>query len=126
MSIQLHKYQELGLSWLQGMEDGSNKGGILADEMGLGKTIQMLSLIVTHKSEDPRCKTTLIIAPVALMRQWKQEIEQKIKPGRHSLSVYIQHGPSRKKNFRDLQHYDIVLTTFGMVGITRVVKQIIH
>ena len=116
MTIKLHKYQEIGLTWLQKCEEGSNKGGILADDMGLGKTIQMLSLIVTHKPEDPRCKTTLIVAPVALMRQWKQEIEQKIKPGRHRLSVYVQHGQSKKKNFRDLQHYDIVLTTFGSLA----------
>ena len=88
MTIKLHKYQELGLTWLQKCEDGSNMGGILADDMGLGKTIQMLSLIVTHKSEDPRYKTTLIVAPVALMRQWQQEIEQKIKPGHHKLSVF--------------------------------------
>ena len=115
MAIQLHKYQELGLTWLQKCEDGSNKGGILADDMGLGKTIQMLSLIVTRKSEDPRCKTTLIVAPVALMRQWQQEIEQKIKP-RHRLTVKIHHGPSKTKNFRDLQIYDIVLTTFNTLG----------
>ena len=112
MNIELHKYQELGLTWLQRCEDGSHKGGILADDMGLGKTIQMLSLIVTHKSEDPRCKTTLIVAPVALMRQWRQEIETRIKP-RYRLSVYVHHGPSRKKNFSDLRHFDIVLTTFG-------------
>lgn len=116
MTIKLHKYQELGLTWLQKCEDGTNKGGILADDMGLGKTIQMLSLIVTHKSEDPRCKTTLIVAPVALMRQWQQEIEQKIKPGRHRLSVFVQHGQSKKKNFADLQMYDIVLTTFGSLA----------
>ena len=114
LSVALHKYQELGLTWLQRCEDGKTKGGILADDMGLGKTIQMLSLIVTHKSADPACKTTLIIAPVALMRQWKQEIETKVKRSyNHRLSVYIHHGPSRKKSFNDLRHFDVVLTTFG-------------
>ncbi|KAK6392458.1 hypothetical protein LTR65_003588 [Meristemomyces frigidus] len=117
MTIKLHKYQELGLTWLKNCEEGSNKGGILADDMGLGKTIQMLSLMVTRRSDDPRCKTTLVVAPVALMRQWKQEIETKIKPGwRHALSVYTHHGQTKKKDFKDLQVYDVVLTTFGSLA----------
>lgn len=116
MTIRLHKYQEAGLTWLQRCEEGTNKGGILADDMGLGKTIQMLSLLVTRKSDDPRCKTTLIVAPVALLRQWKQEIQQKIKTGRHALTVFTHHGPSKKKSFRDLQHYDVVITTYGSLA----------
>lgn len=115
MTIRLHKYQELGLTWLQECEDGPKKGGILADDMGLGKTIQMLSLLVTHKSDDPRRKTTLIIAPLALMRQWQQEIEQRIRT-RDRLTVYVQHGQKKKKDFRDLQHYDVVLTTYGSLA----------
>jgi len=116
MTIKLHKYQELGLTWLKACEEGSNKGGILGDEMGLGKTIQMISLIVERPSQDPRCKTTLIAAPVALMRQWAQEIQQKVKGGHHRLNVFIQHGPSKKKRFEDLQLFDIVLTTYGTLA----------
>jgi hypothetical protein len=115
MTIKLHKYQELGLTWLKNCELGNNKGGILADDMGLGKTIQMLSLIVSHPSDDPRCKTTLIVAPVALMRQWKQEIETKIRHDRR-LSVFVHHQQSKAKSFTELQHYDVVLTTYGSIG----------
>lgn len=116
MSVRLHKYQEAGLTWLKNCEEGTNKGGILADDMGLGKTIQILSLLVTRKSEDPRCKTTLIVAPVALLRQWKQEIQQKIKTGRHALTVFTHHGQTKKRTFRDLQHYDVVITTYGSLA----------
>lgn len=117
MSVQLHKYQEMGLTWLQKQESGSNMGGILADDMGLGKTIQMLSLMVTRKSEEQRCKTTVIIAPLALMRQWKQEIKDKLKPGRSALTVFTHHGSQKAKDWQELRRYDVVLTTFGSIGI---------
>lgn len=117
MTVKLKKYQELGLTWLKNCEEGSNKGGILADDMGLGKTIQMLALFVTHKSEDWRCKTTLVVAPVALMRQWKQEIQNRLKTGhRHALTVFIHHGQSKKRSFQDLATFDVVLTTYGSVA----------
>lgn len=38
--MRLMKHQQMGLAWMQKMEEGKNKGGLLADEMGLGKTIQ--------------------------------------------------------------------------------------
>lgn len=116
LTIRLHKYQESGLTWLKAQEEGSNRGGILADDMGLGKTIQMLSLMVTRKSDDPRCKTTLIVAPLALLRQWKQEIRNKLKPGRHALSVFIHHGATKAKSFDQLRQYDVVLTTYGSLA----------
>ncbi|CAD0115559.1 unnamed protein product [Aureobasidium uvarum] len=93
LTIKLKPYQYAGLEWLQKMENGSNKGGILADDMGLGKTVQAISLMVTNRSEDPLNKTTLILAPVALLRQWEQEIMTK-----------------------DLRDFDVVLTTFGTIA----------
>jgi SNF2 family DNA or RNA helicase len=116
LTVTLHKYQESGLTWLKQQEEGSNKGGILADDMGLGKTIQMLALMVTRKSEDPRCKTTLIIAPVALLRQWKQEIQTKLKGGRHKLTVFIHHGTRKAKDLEHLRTFDVVLTTYGSIA----------
>lgn len=116
MTVKLKPYQNTGLKWLQKMEDGSNKGGILADDMGLGKTVQAISLIVTRRSEDPVNKTTLIVAPVALLRQWQQEIETRVKAGRHRLHVFIHHSSSKKKTHRELREFDVVLTTFGTLA----------
>ena len=96
------------------METGTNKGGILADGMGLGKTVQAISLICARPSDDPCRKTTLIIAPVALMRQWEKEIERHIHP-QYRLKVYVYHGNGKNADFAKLRQYDVVLTTFGIL-----------
>jgi len=117
MTVSLKPYQNVGLTWLQTAENGTNKGGILADDMGLGKTVQAIALVATHRSEDPTCRTTLVIAPVALLRQWKEEIHNKLRNGsRHRLSVFIHHGTTKKKSFSALSEFDVVLTTFGTLA----------
>jgi hypothetical protein len=115
MSCKLMPHQEQALAWLLKMEKGSSKGSLLADEMGLGKTIEGLSLIVANPSQNPARKTTLIVAPVALMRQWEKEIERHIKPA-HRLTVYTYHRGGKKADFSVLREYDIVLTTFNTLA----------
>ncbi|KAK7612176.1 SNF2 family N-terminal domain-containing protein [Phyllosticta paracitricarpa] len=113
----LLEHQKIGLHWLKKMEASTTKGGILADDMGLGKTLQALALIVERPSTDPRSKTTLIIAPVALMYQWALEIKTKLKPGSHALRVMIYHGSTKnRKTFKQLSENDVVLTSFGTVA----------
>ena len=87
---------------------GEQKGGCMADEMGLGKvrpafaaprttaelkarfqTVQMIAVIASNRSADPLRKTTLIVAPLALLDQWQGEIEMKTNLG---LTCLIYHG----------------------------------
>ncbi|KAJ3084919.1 hypothetical protein HK102_000513 [Quaeritorhiza haematococci] len=114
LTVNLLRHQLKGLAWLKDRENGINKGGMLADDMGLGKTLQSISLILTNPSEDKKCKTTLVVAPLALIRQWEDEIETKTKKG--LLRVLVYHGSSRTKDPAVLARYDVVITTYQVVA----------
>ncbi|GKU14415.1 unnamed protein product, partial [Fusarium langsethiae] len=105
----LYPHQDIALAWMKKMESGTNKGGILADDMGLGKTISTLTLLLARPATT-RPKTNLIVAPVALIRQWEEEIATKTKSS-HRLSVYVHHG--KRTSIDELLRYDVVLTTYG-------------
>ncbi|KAL8942441.1 MAG: hypothetical protein Q9211_001384 [Gyalolechia sp. 1 TL-2023] len=126
MVYPLMEHQKLGLAWMKSMEEGSNKGGILADDMGLGKTIQALALMVARRSPDPTRKTTLIVAPLALMKQWEREIQSKLKNVReHRLTTYTLHGQGRGASWNELKLHDVVLTTFGTLSTEIKRKEVI-
>ncbi|KAG6355977.1 hypothetical protein INS49_015362 [Diaporthe citri] len=114
MSCDLTEHQRIGLTWLLQQErDPKKKGGLLADTMGLGKTVQAMALILAHPSTDPKHKTTLIVAPLALLRQWEQEILTKVKP-RYKLNTLVFHGEVAKyMSVSELLKHDVVLCTYG-------------
>lgn len=129
--VKLLPHQVEGIKWMKGRELGPvkrgkvPKGGILADDMGLGKTLQSISLIISNSRpdrDDPTWKKslngvekgTLVVAPLALIRQWEAEIKEKVTTA-HRLSVCVHHGPNRTKRYQDLAKYDVVITTYQIL-----------
>ncbi|KAJ4424196.1 hypothetical protein N0V82_001062 [Gnomoniopsis sp. IMI 355080] len=117
MSCKLMEHQKVALKWLKDQENNlDKKGGLLADTMGLGKTIEALALIIAHRPPDSGPKTTLVVAPLALLKQWNREIADKIKPA-HRLTTFIYHGREKKtKKANRLYGYDIVITTYETIA----------
>jgi len=80
------------------------RGGIVADEMGLGKTIMMIGLILANFQ-----KRTLIVLPVALLKQWEQQI---LKNTGHQALVF--YGAEKKTITQQmLENAPVVITTYG-------------
>ncbi|KAG1871505.1 SNF2 family N-terminal domain-containing protein [Suillus subluteus] len=114
MAISLLAHQVIGVAWALEREKCSDKGGCLSDEMGLGKTVQIISVIIANPSGDPRCKTNLIVAPLALLDQWKLEIEMKTT---NNLKCLVYHGSNKPRKKTDLMKYDVVLTTYHTLAL---------
>lgn len=59
-----------------------------------------------------RC--TLVVAPLALIKQWEAEIKNRVSDS-HRLRVCVHHGGQRTKNYQNLLKYDVVVTTYQIL-----------
>ncbi|KNF01813.1 hypothetical protein PSTG_04932 [Puccinia striiformis f. sp. tritici PST-78] len=114
MAIPLMAHQIIGIDWMIKQENSKNLGGILGDEMGLGKTIQMIATMVKNRSTDSKKKATLILAPLALLTQWKEEIAER---STCDLSVLIYHSSTKVAERKKISHYDVVITTLDTLRV---------
>ncbi|KAE8150403.1 SNF2 family helicase [Aspergillus avenaceus] len=92
-------------------------GGILADDMGLGKTIQIISLILANSQPRTKgsSKTTLIVAPVGVMSNWKNQIQDHTDSEK-TPQVLVYHGAGKKEATK-LDQYDVVVTSYGALAM---------
>ncbi|KAL5596836.1 uncharacterized protein BROUX77_006784 [Berkeleyomyces rouxiae] len=75
MKGKLMEYQLKGVNWLlRRYHSGHN--AILADEMGLGKTVQVITLLTTLITEEPRVWPFLVVVPNSTCPNWRREIKQ--------------------------------------------------
>uniref|UniRef100_A0A4W3IFX3 DNA excision repair protein ERCC-6-like 2 n=1 Tax=Callorhinchus milii TaxID=7868 RepID=A0A4W3IFX3_CALMI len=128
----LRDYQRNGIKFLY-KHYISGKGCILGDDMGLGKTIQVISFLaaVLHKrgtrediennmpefvlksmKKESRAihdKIFLIVAPLSVLYNWKEELETW-----GYFRVYILHGNKKDHAFRGIRRKkcEIALTTY--------------
>lgn len=75
--INLLDYQKEGVSWMYSSWCHGYNGVLLADDMGLGKTLQTLAFIAELKKGTKTYggidKPILIVAPIALLKNWQNE-----------------------------------------------------
>lgn len=136
INAELRPYQKEGLKWLSFLQE-NGFGGCLADDMGLGKTLQTIALLLktTEKrkantdgsdksiqssmqmnlfadvGQSYEKKASLIIMPVSLIHNWKNEIK-KFAP---DLSFFVYQGNNRHRHISLFHEYDIILSGYALI-----------
>ena len=109
VKAEFREYQTKGFGWLWFLyQYGLN--GILADDMGLGKTLQALTLLQKAKEKDKH-SPNLVVCPTSVVFNWESEI-QKFTPNLKCLKLS---GADRKDFFKDIDKYDVVITSYALV-----------
>lgn len=82
-TISLYEHQKAGIQWIFDNWKQGYSGVLLADDMGLGKTMQALAFAAGLKvgCGESGMGSVLIVAPVSLLQNWKEEFYKFIKPG---------------------------------------------
>jgi superfamily II DNA or RNA helicase len=118
LQASLRPYQQQGLEWLQFLRE-FRLAGILADDMGLGKTLQTLAHLLLEKEMGRSDLPSLVVVPTSLTFNWLHET-RRFAP---QLKVLLLHGAQRKKRFRQLQNYDLIITTYPLLTRDREVLE---
>ncbi len=107
LNATLRPYQQKGFEWLVLLSQ-IGAGGCLADDMGLGKTLQATTFLQHMHNQKPDARH-LIVAPLSLVFNWKQELE-KFAPG---LPFYVFHQGNRDVKEFMSSSARVMITSYG-------------
>lgn len=119
--VTLKPYQLVGVAWMQHLWEASPehcRGTVLADDMGLGKTLQLLTFITSCFEADPSLAPALVVAPVALLENWRNELDRFFEPG--ALPLLMLYGATLKSLRVSKHELDAELKA---QGVTRLLKK---
>ena len=120
-AVELKPHQLEGVAWLQHLWEESPdrcRGTVLADDMGLGKTLQLLTLMAAAFEADPGLPPALVVAPVALLENWRNELGRFFVPG--TLPLLLLYGDALRSLRVPASEMDAELRS---QGVTRLLKK---
>ncbi|XP_039049742.1 helicase-like transcription factor CHR28 isoform X1 [Hibiscus syriacus] len=107
-------------------DDDGDGGDVVGDDEGMKQesdSSQVMSNGASKKRSFPSAQAkgrpaagTLIVCPTSVLRQWAEELHNKVTSKAH-LSVLVYHGSNRTKDPFELATYDVVLTTYSIVSM---------
>ena len=118
----LKDHQKEGVAWLQHLYKSKASGCLMADDMGLGKTLHILYFIDWHSRKYANHKPYLIVAPISLLENWKNEYERFFMQPRMKINMLTSKDVTRKfdKSIVDkMQKMDIILTNYESLRISQ-------
>ena len=118
----LKDHQKEGVAWLQHLYKSKARGCLMADDMGLGKTLQIPYFIDWHSRKYANHKPYLIVAPISLLENWKNEYERFFMQPRMKINMLTSKDVTRKfdKSIVDkMQKMNIILTNYESLRISQ-------
>lgn len=118
----LKDHQKEGVAWLQHLYKSKACGCLMADDMGLGKTLQILYFIDWHSRKYANHKPYLIVAPISLLENWRNEYERFFMQPRMKINMLTSKDVTRKFNksiVDKMQKMDIILTNYESLRISQ-------